>query len=592
MSGLGCFPPPECADDFESLSHLPLKIWIRNELPKLSNLILQNECVARATNLMLLSLDDSGFFETPDLDDMLKCITDSPETIIRHLVPEQSQSLSLMIIRVHQNIAEFAHLLTEHFKNDTTLLLAFSYSTFPAIFGFFTLESLSDLAAQLILMLIDNSQVRLLTHSMITMFFSAMHKFFAVIWVNIVSHFSVEMPKQQVYELFLRAVGRAVPYLTRCHIQVLQVFTSYHPPIVGVKLILEILTDRLTAQARYGSQPMNPADLKFVIQSIQSASAADHERLLALLCGQKKFTRVLPDVAAVPQLRQIPLVLSDRDVHTLCDIIGFESDIGKQSRGLLKTLNAMYQRGYAPFHGNIAVPKWCHSRRTWSTHVPPRPHKTISRFEHLISLRELQQELVCWHDFLVETHGSILNRYAAITVAKSVRPKKREKPSADDYFSAVFSREVHPALFKPLLFAVLDTVQPDGSPLLSFERIFTKVRSSMVPQPPRLLWLEREVLACFRCPHGCRIAKLLLIAEEFHQFFREMAPARFQSLLAVLQPKDLLKTLAQFKHHVIRNAAVRQRLQPAADLLDAQFALACKFNPQFYFQYTNPAATK
>jgi hypothetical protein len=480
-----------------------------------------------------------------------------------------------MIVRIHQNIAEFAQLVALHFRSDATLHLAFSYSTFPALFGFFTLESFSDLAAQLILMLIDSSGVTFLARSMITTFFLGMQKFFFVFWINLTPF---------TFQGFLNAATQSVPYLTHNHIQVLHVFASYHSKVEAAKLVIEIILDQMTVYAKFGSNPANFGNLR---ESIQNCVPSQLLELIEIFLSKKRFTKILPDVVLFHELKQIPLVMSDRDVHTLCEIIGFESEIGKQSRGLLKTLHQIYHRGYAPFHGNIPIPKWCHSRRTWSTADHP---ESFRDFELFISVKETERELFELNGFLTLNHKFILNQHSGLTVSKAIRQKKKIQDNLG-LLTTIVPNDVYPVLLLPLLFAFLNVVQIDKSTNLSaFEKEFAKCRNPAVPKEPRTSWIEKEVLQCFKFGFGWRIAKLIAVVEVFETAFPKNSQNQLVSIVSAIPSKELLETIACFKVYIAANPFIRGRLvKPIAGfvrLLDNQFALACKPIPRLYFWYT------
>jgi hypothetical protein len=198
-------------------------------------------------------------------------------------------------------------------------------------------------------------------------------------------------------------------------------------------------------------------------------------------------------------------------------------------------------------------------------------------------MRESRALLARWHDFLEVSHSVVMNQYSALTVSKAVRPKKREIPTAEQYFTAVFGNSVHDALFMPLLIAVLNIVPPDK---VSFERELTTARQNIVNRGPRTPWIEKEVLATFRCPLGWRIAKVLSIVQLFETAFPDDYEDRLSALFSALPSHELLETITHFKHHISTNAAIRGKLPPAVDILDRQFAIVCKPVPRLYFWYT------
>jgi hypothetical protein len=315
--------PTLCAVAKTSLdfSTLESDFYIETERAALRDAILRNATIARKTNLLWLRLSTNfDFFDPTLVGDMLEFIKKTPEKSLRHFPPALVQAISYLLMSVHSDLDRFAELLKGYFAKDASGILPFAGSTFPGLFGFFTLDYYSQRASSLILALIRIPGMVALATEMMRSYLFSMHRFHYVLWETFLA--GLTRTTQSVRELsqaLLNAFALALPYLTREHCDLLSVFAGRDINAFQDLMIHDVLVPSLELRAPYLTD--------FICSLKQSADKRDYNLagdLLALVTSQRVFFPVLPVAPPSSQIPRLAFAMSDRDILVLIEIFGPE----------------------------------------------------------------------------------------------------------------------------------------------------------------------------------------------------------------------------------------------------------------------------
>ena len=401
-----------------------------NETKRVISILLKNSCISRAVNLLRLRIFDVfDEFETPSFDDMFNCLK-NPTKLIEKLSPRVSQAFTLLVLNIHKNVKTFAELVVNSLEVDSSLCFIFAYSTFPAIFGYFTLDILCELAGDFLIEIIkrkcfqkqsgiksytttalsqetiENSTNNILTrlnsqtslnsflkltfipqpknqsqgsspskfqinsknaksqhlkiaNPMIASFFISMHKFFHCLWALFRSKI-IYQPKNvnEMYSLFCDSLDGAADYLSSHHQVVLSTYVAIDPDncvsvifkdvfAVSLKENFPELQEFYDLLMYLGDQPMSEAS----------------GRLFTILTKNRKFISTIPKLPPPSVIQRIPVVMSDKDICTIIEIVDGDRRIISDSKELISSVGKFFKNGYIPFYADIIVPSLTHENR-------------------------------------------------------------------------------------------------------------------------------------------------------------------------------------------------------------------------------------
>ena len=327
----------------------------KREERRLCEQVLHNEYTARAVSLLSLCLNPSfDFFETPTVDDMMKFITEKPTQILKHLRAESSQAVSCLIFRIHQQLDLLADVLVKTMILDPTLHMVFAKSTFPALFGFFTTRLFLEMGCELIVMLKERQCVAMLVNEMVKSVFEHAHGFWHAVWYHLVENdIQEETTSEQLWKLLFGRMKDEVHRLSQQHALILREYANGYGQSDAIELLGDIIRESLLLRGRFGPKLLNDLEGQTLIESLEIMEE-DLAPLFELFAEEKEYLSDLPDIPRGVVMR-VPFLFSDRDLHTLCEIVGMESHIVMESKRLLNEKDAAYRRGYYPFYVDIPI---------------------------------------------------------------------------------------------------------------------------------------------------------------------------------------------------------------------------------------------
>lgn len=368
--------------------------FLGGEPKRLCSLLLQNEYRSRAVSLMSLCLDQNfEFFDTPTPQDMVAFVTEKPEKILDHLKVELCQALSMMILRIHADVGEFARLVIEAVNMDPTIHMVFGRSTFPAIYGFFTMKMFLRLGVNLVVTIERQKGPVMVVNEMIRAIFHAAHGFWYAVWCVVSEKELESMESENVRDLIIDVMRRQLFRLTKWHAKVLAEYEKAYGRNGARELVLGIVNETILLRARFGPRLLSNEEhlmLIDVLELIQDTAGETVYELFLQCSGEE-----LSDIPDLPQnfVSRIPFLFSDRDVQMLCEMIPLTSTIAKDSKDLIRQNQMNSRTGYRPFYVEIAVPQ----NKATAVVVPNRLSYTTTNHNTriMMELENYQDQMLC-----------------------------------------------------------------------------------------------------------------------------------------------------------------------------------------------------
>ena len=335
---------------------------VEKESKLLHNIFIDYLCQFRTVNLMNLRLmDDFDFFDSLTLEDMLSSISKKPQKILTHFNPQTSQAMNFLISYVHQNPKSFASLLQKFFTLDPTLFAIFAYSTFPALYGYFSTLQFCELAFKLLECLIQSDDISLLSSNMIASFFFTQHRYFEHVYSTI---FDLWLNAKTIEDLFLilvSAFNNSFFLLSVYHIQLIRDFYEKNPN-AATKLLMNGIV--LNSLIMWGSndrskipKEVHKSLVEFIREKSENPENIECQCFISqFMNGDLNTSPLIPQLPPFRIMMRVPLVFSDRDIVALVDIVGEELQNIVDSHELIKSARKSMPNGYSPFFVEVISP--------------------------------------------------------------------------------------------------------------------------------------------------------------------------------------------------------------------------------------------
>ena len=356
--------------------------------------LLRNICSARASILMHMSLtDDFDFFDKRSPDDMFKFLSDSPPKSIKHLSPRISQALSLLLTRIHKNVDEFVSLACRYFSDDISFILIFSYSTFPALFGFFTLDHFCERGGYFIRKMMEDDRMAVAVSGMVGAYFFSMYAFFDILWNAFLEGVSNDKSLDRCKSVFLDVLNKNMQFLTADHALVISLYLNKNVGACSSVVFQDVFAASLRLR--------DPSMVEFIefLESCASANGDGREyaeTVFHILTKDREYVSLLPPLPSFDDLRRLPFAMSDRDIWTICQIEESSTDSVVDARELFKALPTFLERRYAPFFVELVNP---HAPRQKPPHRDLTPEEMSNKrnITNLVTLAQnTKTDVVSW----------------------------------------------------------------------------------------------------------------------------------------------------------------------------------------------------
>lgn len=369
------------ADYLRSYKGISVTRSILKETKNITSILLNKSCVSRTVNLLrILLMQVFDFFDTASFNEIFKCIIHYPDKVINHLSPRISQAFTLLILNIHKNISTFAELVVNYLNFDPTVNFIFSYSTFPAIFGYFTLDYLCELASDFLIEIFKHQNTNSIRRSrstgnyfwansvsnqslkerkstnianpIVASFFISLHQFFHCLWLNFRAKI-VYQPKDvnQLFQFFCDALDTAAFYLTSHH----QVVLSTYIAVDRVNCVSVIFHDIFAVSLKESFPELTELYDFFIYLGNQPMSEQSN-LVFTILTKSRKFISCIPKLPPPNVIQRIPIVMSECDMHIVTEIVDRDKRFASDTVEMIQSKELALQKGYLPFYADIIVP--------------------------------------------------------------------------------------------------------------------------------------------------------------------------------------------------------------------------------------------
>ena len=340
---------------------------VEKESKFLQNFFIEYLSQFRAVNLMNLRLmEDFDFFDSLTLEDMLSSISKKPQKILTHFNPQTSQAMNFLISYVHQNPKKFADLLHNFFTHDPTMFVIFAYSTFPALYGYFSTVQYCGLAFKLLECLIEKDDISLLSSNMIASFFFTQHRYFEHIYSTLFDLWLNAKTVEDLYLILVSSFNNSFFLLTYYHVQLIRDFYQKSPN-AATQLVMNGIV--LNSLVMWGSnerckipKQIHKSLVEFIREKSENPENIECQCIVSqFLNGDLHTSPLIPNIPPFNIMMRVPLVFSDRDIVALVDIVGDELQNIVDSHELIKSARKSMPNGYSPFFVEVISPNDYHN---------------------------------------------------------------------------------------------------------------------------------------------------------------------------------------------------------------------------------------
>lgn len=368
------------ADFLQSFRGITVSRSILKETKNIISILLHNSCVARTVNhLRLLVMQVFDFFDSDSHKEIFQYVIQNPEKNIT-LSPRISQAFTLLILNIHKNIPTFSELVINFLNFDPTVNFIFSYSTFPAIFGYFTLDYLCELAGEFLIEILKHQNSNAIRRSrstgnyfwalnvshqnfkehkvfnfanqMVASFFISMHQFIHCLWSNFRSKI-IYQPKdiKQLFQFFCDALNNAAYYLTSHH----QVVLSTYIAIDRENCVSVIFHDVFAVSLKENFPELFQLYNYFIYLGDQPMSEESNQ-VFTILTKSRKFNPCIPKLPPPNIIQRVPIAMSECDIYLVTEIVNRDKRFASDTVEMIQSKELALKKGYIPFYADIIVP--------------------------------------------------------------------------------------------------------------------------------------------------------------------------------------------------------------------------------------------
>jgi hypothetical protein len=528
----------------QNYTRIDTRFYLERERRQLRDAIFANCSLSRATNLTFLRLQkDFLFFEPTLAGDMFDFVEQVPQRVVHHFRPAIAQVFAFLLTRIHSDLDSFVALLSAYFMNDATTILSFAYSTFPAIFGFFTLDHFCDLGAALILRVLADPTLTTVAAEMIRSFFFSAYRFFDALPAGSAGNAAYSAALKTALEI-------AIPCLSSGHASVLMQLAA-----IDHSLFLSVLFRDLFAFTLMQRAPYLKKCVDFFYKCAQVTSA---ERLstdvLFLLTRCHHFSPLVPPAPLSAELPLLAFTMSDRDFLIIIDVYR-PMLVTEESGSTLTDWAARHQNvSYAPFYleipmrvgprqtvkpphfeidsefaflynrikfeaGNAGLtvvsqlpgsplfvplpgrpprPRWEAFERAVMRQVLVEQQQTFDQLEQALALLQLTREVIAYRGAIQRTRARLLDHFAMLYLVERMNAEKVTVELAGKKFARndFLMRNVKPKLIFHSWVAILNLMDqhilPNDRSTRKLRKVFGKhVRSIVTPRV--VAWITENI---------------------------------------------------------------------------------------------------
>lgn len=346
---------------------------------KIYNIFIKNQRLIRGTfHMEMLIADINCRSEDPEIKTILSgtpnTLNETPsiihmfKDIYADLVPMKqayplmfTQKISSIITAIYDKPLEFAQTTFEFFKNDSSHLLIFAYTTFPAIFGMFLGKEFCECGFNFlknVLFLAKNYEKQLLADDvnstgnnwailntkqlkksfpkricdcLLSSFFCAATRFYDCFWATLANKFTKFSSKStfnHFFEATKSSLLTSLPYLSPYHVKAITEYSSSLPHkcinFFIERLILHPFLRESVSSVDFPSPIINSLFCSFLRELLTPIKFVYSEQLLNLVITKKEFISASLKMRKTKIWRRgIPIILNDNDIFIIYKMMSY-----------------------------------------------------------------------------------------------------------------------------------------------------------------------------------------------------------------------------------------------------------------------------
>jgi len=277
--------------------------------------------------LKLVSHDEYTIFCENGVLNSIKQIPKKTIEIYSELSSVTTQSILIIIGKIHKNHSFLIRIIENMFQNDITEVLSFSYSTFPALYGNFSCPLQCSLAYHLLFELLRYESLLDVVNCMLEVYFSVMFGFYDSLWLTFCSKVITLMGDiscEQIFLVFIDALNSSSCLIEYYHAKLLTDLCENYPERAKKIVIDSIITQSF--KLYFNGKRISMTDSVYNIINIVFASISDesyYSRIISSLISlspeksldDRKYLRI-PFFMSLNDIELLFLMFKDMpDLH-------------------------------------------------------------------------------------------------------------------------------------------------------------------------------------------------------------------------------------------------------------------------------------
>lgn len=316
-------------DFLKDYANLNISNDIRVQTKKIFDSLVANVSVSRNIYLCYLAtLRELNAFSEQNQIDVLKLISKKQRMISEEFSSTFVQCMILIIKNIQIDPSNFAYQVFSYFSMDISDALMFGYTVFPAIFGYFSSQELTNKASEFILKLFEIDSNFIILENVIVPFLLSAHSFIENLWnefhklcVTTITHFT----ESKCFSHILESIKQSVTLLTQSHIDVIQQLLLRFECKANQIIITEFLYKSFLMYFSGGNRVLPKGAKNFTNQCflyMGSGMSIDKcNKILDIFVCNIVYTERLPKNPETNLFKKFPYLLSSNDIRIIYDII-------------------------------------------------------------------------------------------------------------------------------------------------------------------------------------------------------------------------------------------------------------------------------
>ena len=275
-------------------------------------------CIAMSDDLPLLG------DETPI--DILKQMQEKPVEISSHFSSVIKQCMHLIISNIHDSPFEFAQNVHDYFSSDFSDILQFDYSTFPAIYDYFSNVEVTKKAADFVIEMLRMDESAPITESILVPFFMSAHSFFEALWDSFHQNCmkaTLKLSKNICFDLLMRSLKSSVRLLSEPYLEVIRYLIKFCPELARTTIIENLLTKTFKIAFCAGKKILT-SGAKWIMLDMFNDVLQNPDAVSTIFACFTSDIMLIPKHPHQPTKEtnvKVPYLITNRDMKLIYDIL-------------------------------------------------------------------------------------------------------------------------------------------------------------------------------------------------------------------------------------------------------------------------------